>query len=159
MADVSPFRHATPDDSAGFLLWKLTTLWQRRLALVFDSYGITQTQYAILASLRWFEERHEPTTQALLAEHARLEPMTLSKAIRRLADDGLVTRDQSAEDSRALSVRLTSKGRKLTQKAVVTIEAADAAFFGSLGVRELSTYKALVVKLIEGVAQGLLQRQ
>ena len=152
MADASPFRHATPDESAGFLLWKLTTLWQRRLALVFDSFGITQTQYAILASLRWFAEHHEPTTQALLAEHARLEPMTLSKAIRKLAEDGLVARVQSAEDSRAIVVRLTTKGVRLTQKAVVTIENADAEFFGALNDRQLAMYKGLLVTLIDGAS-------
>ena len=149
MADASPFRHATPDDSAGFLLWKLTALWQRRLALVFDRFGITQTQYAIMASLRWFEGRHE-TTQALIAEHARLEPMTLSKAIRKLAAAGLVTRNPSVADSRAIAVKLTAKGRRLTQQAVVAIENADDEFFGRLTARQLATYKSLVVALIDG---------
>jgi len=150
MADASPFRHATPDDSAGFLLWKLTALWQRKLAQVFDGFGITQTQYAIMASLRWFEEHREPTTQALIAEHARLEPMTLSKAIRKLEDDGLVARGQSATDSRAITVRLTAKGRNMTQKAVVAIESADDEFFGQLDAQQLATYKSLMVALIDG---------
>ncbi|MEP7001989.1 MAG: MarR family transcriptional regulator [bacterium] len=150
MADASPFRHATPDDSAGFLLWKVTALWQRRLALVFDGFGITQTQYAIMASLRWFEENREPTTQALIAEHARLEPMTLSKAIRKLEDDGLVVRAQSPMDSRAITVRLTTKGHNMTQKAVVAIESADDEFFGRLDAQQLATYKSLLVSLIDG---------
>ena len=72
MSDQSPFKHAKADDSAGFLLWKLTALWQRKLRVVFDGFGITQTHYALLASLRWFEEHREPTTQALLARHARI---------------------------------------------------------------------------------------
>jgi MarR family transcriptional regulator for hemolysin len=150
LADTSPFRYATPDDSAGFLLWKLTALWQQKLALVFDSFGITQTQYAIMASLRWFEEHHEPTTQTLLAEHARLEPMTLSKAIRKLEERDLVVREQSVADSRAVAVRLTAKGRKLTQKAVIAVETADDEFFGRLSARQLETYKTLVVALIDG---------
>jgi MarR family transcriptional regulator, transcriptional regulator for hemolysin len=152
MADASPFRHATPDDSAGFLLWKLTALWQRQLALVFDGFGITQTQYAIMASLRWFEENREPTTQSLIAEHARLEPMTLSKAIRKLEDEGLVARGQSAADSRAITVRLTARGRHMTQKAVVAIETADDAFFGRLDAQQLATYKTLMIALIDSGA-------
>ena len=149
MVDESPFRHAEADDSPGFLLWKVTALWQGTLATVFADFGITQTQYAILASLRWFEEHREPTTQSLLAEHARLEPMTLSKAIRRLEADGFVARDQSAEDSRAIAVRLTTKGRRLTQQAVVAIENSDAKFFGALSDRQLAMYKGLVVALID----------
>jgi MarR family transcriptional regulator for hemolysin len=150
MNDPSPFKHMKADDSAGFLLWKLTALWQRKLGLVFDGLGITQTHYAILASLRWFEEHREPTTQALLAKHARIEPMTLSKAFRRLEDNGLVVREQSAVDSRAITVRLTAKGRKLTQKAIVAVEDVDDEFFGRLSGSALTRYKSLVVALIDG---------
>ena len=150
MNDRSPFRHPKADDSAGFLLWKLTALWQRKLGVVFDGFGITQTHYAVLASLRWFEERREPTTQALLAKHARIEPMTLSKAFRRLEDNGLVIREQHAVDSRAITVRLTAKGRRLTEKAIVAVEDADDEFFGRLSGPALARYKSLVVALIDG---------
>ncbi|MDQ6830932.1 MAG: MarR family transcriptional regulator [Gemmatimonadota bacterium] len=152
MSDASPFKHTKADDSAGFLLWKLTALWQHRLGLVFGDFGITQTQYAILASLRWFEQAGVPTTQAVLAEHARIEPMTLSKAIRKLADDGLVVREQSNADSRALAVKLTAKGRRLTERAIIAVESADDEFFGRLSERRLETYKSLVVALIDGNA-------
>jgi DNA-binding MarR family transcriptional regulator len=105
VGDESPFRYAEADDSPGFLLWKITALWQQTLAGVLGHFGITQTQHAILASLRWFEERRKPATQADLAEHAKLEKMTLSKAIRRLEGDGLVKRAQSSSDGRATQVR------------------------------------------------------
>jgi MarR family transcriptional regulator for hemolysin len=161
MPDASPFKYAKADDSAGFLLWKLTALWQRKLGGVFAGFGITQTQYAMLASLRWFEEHGEATTQALIATHARIEPMTLSKAFRKLEDAGLVVRKQSPVDSRAITIRLTSKGRTLTQRAVVAVEAADDEFFGRLNEGQLKTYKSLVLALIEGNAvpvEGLLAR-
>jgi MarR family transcriptional regulator for hemolysin len=148
--DQSPFKHAKADDSAGFLLWKLTALWQRKLGVVFEAFGITQTHYAILASLRWFEEHREPTTQALLAKHARIEPMTLSKAFGRLEKNGLVVREQSALDSRAITVLLTAKGRKLTRKAIVAVENVDDEFFGRLSRPALTRYKSLVVALING---------
>ena len=149
-ADASPFRYARADDSAGFLLWKLTALWQRKLDHVLAGFSITQTQYAILASLRWFEERREPTTQSLLAKHARIEPMTLSKAFRNLEEYRLVVRTPSTRDSRAISVRLTTSGRRLTQKAVVAVEDADEEFFGRFTEAELQMYKSLVLALIDG---------
>lgn len=153
MADPSPFRHADADDSPGFLLFKLTSLWQRRLARVFDAFGITQTQYAILASLRWHEEQGRPTTQVGLAEHAHIEPMTLSKAIRKLEADGLVAREPSPADSRAIAVRLTEGGRALAERAVRAIEAADDAFFGRLDAQQLAVYRALVMTLVGGNAE------
>ena len=148
MADTAPFRHADADASPGFLLWKVTALWQRRLAALLESFGITQTQYAILASLRWLEERQQPTTQTDLAQHAKLEKMTLSKAIRRLEADGLVRRTPSSSDGRATQVRLSAKGRKLTDAAIVAVEAADDAFFASYSAAELATYRESMIALI-----------
>ena len=150
----SPFRHAKADDSPGFLLWKLTALWQQRLAQVLDVHGITQTQYAILASLRWFEEQGEPPTQAHLAEHTRIDKMTLSKALRRLESQKLVKRTPSRDDSRAMQVGFTAKGSKLIPQAVRDIESADAAFFGRLDLRQLATYQALTAALITANSRG-----
>ena len=146
----SPFKHGEADASPGFLLWKITALWQRKLALVLGGLGITQTQYAIIASLRWFEQQHEPPTQAHLVEHARIEKMTLSKAIRKLEEAGLLQRDPSPHDSRAVHVRFTAKGRKLVQKAVLAVEDADDAFFAALTPGQLAQYKAVARSLIAG---------
>lgn len=144
----SPFKHATPDDSPGFLLWKITALWQKKLAELLGGFGITQTQYAILASLKWFEEHGEPTTQTHIAEHAKIDRMTLSKAIRKLENDGLVLREQSSTDSRAVNVRFSNKGKKVIQKAVVAIEKADDDFFSCLTEKQLNVYKALTISVI-----------
>lgn len=148
MAEASPFKHVKPDDSAGFLLWKITALWQRKLAEVLDEFGITQTQYAMLASLKWFDEKSEPTTQAHLVEHAKIDKMTVSKAIRNLEADGLVLREQSSIDSRATNVRFTPKGKKIIQKAIVAIEIADDDFFSGLSDKQLEIYKSLTLSVI-----------
>jgi len=153
MSDRSPFKHAEADDSAGFLLWKITALWQRKVAETLGEFGITQTQYAILASLKWFEEKREPPTQAHLVEHAKIDKMTVSKAIRNLERDGLVAREQSAADNRATNVRFTAQGRKIIQRAVVAVENADDAFFSCLTAHELATYKFLTRSIIAGVPQ------
>jgi DNA-binding MarR family transcriptional regulator len=148
MPESSPFKYEKADDSAGFLLWKITALWQRKLSEVLGEYGITQTQYAMLASLRWFEEQKEPTTQAHLVEHAKIEKMTVSKAIRKLEEDGFVVREQSSSDSRATNVRFTTQGRKVIQKAIVAIENADEEFFSCLTEKQLATYKSLTSSVI-----------
>lgn len=148
MRDSSPFRYEKADDSAGFLLWKITVLWQRKLAEVLGEFGITQTQYAILASLKWFEEKKEPITQAHLVKHTKIDKMTVSKAIRRLEEDGLVVREGSSTDSRATNVRFTAPGRKVIQKAIVAIENADEVFFSCLTEKQLEAYKSLTSAVI-----------
>ena len=148
MADPSPFKHANPDDSPGFLLWKITALWQKKLADVLGVFGITQTQFAILASLRWLNENGKPSTQVHIAEHAKIDRMTLSKAIRKLEKDGFVLRVQSSTDSRAIDGQFAAMGKSVIQKAVVAIEQADDDFFSCLNEQHLETYKALMVTVI-----------
>jgi DNA-binding MarR family transcriptional regulator len=150
MAENSPFQHNKADDSPGFLLWKLNALWQARLGETFRGYGITQTQYAILASLRWLEHTGEPTTQTQLARHAKIDKMTLSKAIRRLEQADLIERANSATDNRATNVSLTMQGRELTHKAVIAIETDDETFFSALSAEERETFKFLTLRLIHG---------
>lgn len=148
MPDTSPFRYDKADDSAGFLLWKITLLWQRKLSATLDAFGITQTQYAILASLRWFGEKGEPATQTHLVEHAKIDKMTLSKAVRRLEKNGLVSREGSSSDSRATAVRFTARGRKTIERAIVAIEDADETFFSTLTAKQLETYRSLTRSVI-----------
>ena len=148
MSESSPFKYAEADDSAGFLLWKITALWQRKLSEVLGRFNLTQTQYAILASLRWFEEKKEPTTQTHLVEHAKIDKMTVSKAVRKLEQAGLVCRGRSFSDSRATNVQFSSKGRKVVKKAIAAVENADEDFFSCLSKKQIDAYKFLTLAVI-----------
>lgn len=148
--ESSPFKHDKADDSPGFLLWKLIAFWQGKLAGVFGEFGITQTQYAILASLLWCEQQDEPPTQARLVEHTKIDKMTLSKAIRKLEESGLVHREPSTTDTRAIQVRFTFAGRKLIHRAIIAVERADDEFFSCLTEQQLESWKALAISIIAG---------
>lgn len=148
--ETSPFKHEAADDSPGFLLWKLIALWQGKLASVFAEFSITQTQYAILASLLWFEQQHKPPTQARLVEHAKIDKMTLSKAIRKLEESGLVRREPSDTDTRAIQVRFTPNGRKLIYQAIIAVEHADDEFFSCLTEHQMASWKTLAISILAG---------
>ncbi len=76
--------------------------------------------------------------------------MTLSRAIRKQEESGRVERATATSDGRAVTVRLSTKGRRLTQRVVVAVENADEASFGRLTPRDLATYKALTAALVGG---------
>ena len=148
MSDRSAFQYEKADDSAGFLLWKITALWQQRIVAVLSRFEITQTQYAILASLKWFEENNEPATQAHLVEHTKIDKMTVSKSIRKLVEAGLVLRSRSTADTRALDVEFTALGKKQIGKAIVAVENADEEFFSCLAKEQLTAYRSLMISVI-----------
>lgn len=146
---MSSFKYKKADESPGFLLWKITSLWQKRLEEIFSEFGITQTQYAILASIKWFEETKTDITQGLLVEHTKIEKMTLSKAIRGLEEKKFLKREKSEVDSRAMEIHFTASGKEKTIRVIQEVEEADDQFFSILGKEEIKTYKALTVKIIE----------
>jgi DNA-binding MarR family transcriptional regulator len=148
--ESSPFQHDKADDSPGFLLWKIVAIWQRKLAGIFNEFSITQTQFAILASLLWFEQQNNPPTQTALVEHAKIDKMTLSKAIRKLEEGGLVHRKSSKMDTRTIQVQFSATGRKLIHEAIKAVERADNEFFSCLSERELESYKALTISIVNG---------
>ncbi len=149
MVKKTSFKHKRADDSAGFLLWKITSLWQNKLSTVLSEFDINQTQFAIMASLKWFEEHNEEATQAHLVEHSKIEKMTVSKSIRNLESKNLISRAKSKTDARAISIKFTKEGTKIINKAIVTIELADDDFFSSLSSQELKQYKSVVAKVVE----------
>ncbi|HSZ71606.1 MAG TPA: MarR family transcriptional regulator [Cytophagaceae bacterium] len=121
------------EDSSGFLLWQVTTLWHRGIKKVLDRIDLTHPQFVILASLLWLSRQNESVTQIDLSQHSKIDPMTTSTIIRTLERKQLIKRKEHDTDTRAKSVVLTSAGVKVTRQAVKIIEKFDTQFFNKLG--------------------------
>jgi DNA-binding MarR family transcriptional regulator len=125
-----------PDESPGFLLWRVTLRWQRAMAGALRPIGLTHVQFVLLASAWWLTRvAGEKPSQRRLAEHAATDPMMTSQVLRALESRGLVTRAADPHDSRALRLAVTEVGARLAVEAVRVVEAADAEFFKAAGDR------------------------
>jgi DNA-binding MarR family transcriptional regulator len=122
-----------PEESAGFLLWQTSMLWQRRVRAALEPLDLTHAQFVLLASATWLERRGAPATQVEIATHAKADVMMTSQVLRTLEGRGLVSRQPSAVDSRAKDVVVTASGRALVGRAIKVVEAVDEAFFEPLG--------------------------
>lgn len=132
----SSFGFEKPEDSLGFLLWQITTTWQRAIKKALDPFGINHPQFVIMASLLWFQEKKQISTQVMIANMTGLDKMTVSAAVRTLLSLEYVTRAEHKTDTRAKTVQLTASGKKLIAKMVPIIEGVDAEFFGILSAKE-----------------------
>jgi DNA-binding MarR family transcriptional regulator len=81
---------------------------------VLEPMGLTHPQYLVMLAL-WGAE---PVSVKDLSGMLQLEPATLSPLLKRLEAAGLLRRDRSAHDERALAVALTDKGRALRKEAL-----------------------------------------
>lgn len=128
----SSFGFKNPEDSPGFLLWQTTMAWQRLLKNALEPYDISHAQFVILAVVLWFEETRQSPIQSAIVNKTKLDKMTVSKSLKKLAVEGLIERNEHAHDTRAKSVYLTGKGKTLIKKLVPIVEGIDHEFFGAI---------------------------
>ncbi|MEO8515108.1 MAG: MarR family transcriptional regulator, partial [Flavobacterium sp.] len=118
-----------PEESSGFLLWQVTNLWQRQIKKALEQYGITHSQFVLMASIHWLTLHEQEVTQIILSAHTKIDPMTTSTVLRTLQQKNLIQRQEHATDTRAKLVALTEEGKIIIKKAVVTVEKFDKEFF------------------------------
>ena len=80
--------------------------------------GMTRAQWAVLLRL----ERHEGLKQSDLAELLDLQPITLTRLVDRLCDNGLIERRADPNDRRAKRLYLTPLARPLLDRVVDHVE-------------------------------------
>ncbi|QKC81012.1 MarR family winged helix-turn-helix transcriptional regulator [Mesorhizobium sp. NZP2077] len=122
-------RFSGPSESPGLLLWRTTMRWQRVMTAALAPLDLTHVQFVLLASAMWLGRNGEPPNQVQLAAQAGTEVKMTSDVVARLEAKGLIAREVDPRDSRAKVIRITPTGTAAAQRAIVAVEAADAAFF------------------------------
>jgi len=140
---VAVTRFSGPDESPGFLLWRVTLAWQRAMRAALAPHDLTHVQFVLLASLWWLEGHSGPPSQQRLAEHAGTDPMMTSQVLRKLADRDLISREVDPSDTRARLLSLTEPGKALVSRAMKDVEDADAAYFAGLGSQHQAFVRGL----------------
>lgn len=142
------------EDSSGFLLWQVTTLWQRSLKKALDKHNLTHAQFVLLASLMWLSRQQEMVMQIDLSNHSKIDPMTTSTVLRTLQEKGFLGRQEHVTDTRAKVVVLTDSGIKVVKQAIKTVEDFDREFFSSLNTKRGDFNKHLLKIIQANVDSG-----
>ncbi|MCK6602995.1 MAG: MarR family winged helix-turn-helix transcriptional regulator [Bacteroidetes bacterium] len=143
------FSYQKAEESSGFLLWQVTNLWQREIRKTLEPFGLTHSQFVLMASIHWLSLHQQDVTQILLSGHTRIDPMTTSTVLRSLQAKGLVIRTEHPVDTRAKTVGLTEEGIRITRLAVVAVEKFDREFFSVLEP-ELENFHSGIKQLMKG---------
>jgi DNA-binding MarR family transcriptional regulator len=122
-------RFPGPQASPGFALWRDFMRWQRGVNAALRPFGLTQPQFAVLATCGWLTREGGVITQQQLVDFLGLDRMHVSQIASRLEAAGLICRAGSARDQRVKTLSLTATGARLLTAALPVAEAHDAAFF------------------------------
>ena len=138
--------HEGPEDSPGFLLWRINMHWRTAIEGVLKPLGLTHPQFVVLATTGWLTRDKKPISQIDIARQAGIDPNTTSQIVRGLERKGLIKRAQKLNE-RNKNPTLTATGTEKLKKALPAVEKADAKFFGILSEKDLKILVTSMAKL------------
>ena len=125
-------------------------LIHRALQLALDIYavetgsdGLTQRQFAVLEAV----SQKSGLTQTDLVRATGIDRSTLADLVARMTTKGLVERERSAIDARAMAVRLSETGAAALEAARPRVEAADKRIMALLPKGKRDGFLALLSDL------------
>ncbi|MCE2983206.1 MAG: MarR family transcriptional regulator [Parachlamydia sp.] len=121
-----------PEESPGFLMWQVSTLWRRQVEAALAKLGLTHAQFVILASVGWLTKEGSQVSQVEIARHCGTDVTMTSQVLRTLERNGYIERKQREGDERSKLPCLTKKGGKAIEQAIPLVESVDAGFFENI---------------------------
>ena len=140
-----PFRSSSQE--AAVALLRTADVLRRRFEEVLAPTEITVQQYNVLRILRGAGESGLPTLE--IAERMIERAPGITRLVDRLEAAGLVARERSSEDRRAVLCRATSKGLALLAGLDDDVDEADDAALGMLTERERRELTRILGKVRE----------
>jgi DNA-binding MarR family transcriptional regulator len=129
------------------LVWRLSMRWRASIDRAITPLGLTNAQYSVLAPLLGLELSGRRPSQRELADFTGLEPLYVSKLARALEQAGLIERAEHPDDSRAVQLTLTDRGREVTAQATERVRGLQDELTGPLGGLDSPATQALITSL------------
>jgi MarR family transcriptional regulator for hemolysin len=118
-------------------------------------FGMTRAKWAVLARL----DRSEGLKQSELADILDLQPITLTRLLDQLCDNGLIERRADPDDRRAKRLYLTPAARPLIARLSDLGEELMQTALAGLDESEVAALLAKLTILKENLRQAVQRRQ
>lgn len=141
------------EDNIGYLLWRITKIWQRERQRALDEFNTTTSQLELLGCIIHLTEiDKKEVTQVLLSQEAGIDPMTTSTILRNLEKKGMVIRTPSKIDTRARIVNITADGLDLFNKALNKLRKEHESLLKDI---DTSSMKILLQKILTKIEENV----
>ena len=135
------------DPCSCFYLRRAARLVTRQYAETMKAAGLKSSQFSILSMI----SHHGRLTITELADKMGLERTSLSRTLRPMAKDGLLSISEEQEKRRRF-IELTKQGKVAYQKALPPWNEAQRQFKKQLGAADLKSLKSLLKRTAELVS-------
>ncbi len=135
--------HAQFADSVGYLLVRTARAHRIAVGRGLAKLGLHPGQELLLAEL-WAAA---PLSQGRLIERLHVEPPTVTKALKRLEQHGLVRRTRAEHDGRIVMIDLTPEGRALESRVRALWEETEEVLLARLSSTDREQARSLLARL------------
>ncbi len=111
-------------------------------------FDLTLTEWRVCASL--LHKAHQRLSE--LAAHTSSEASTMSRTVDGLLTRGLLIRDRSGADARALALSLTAEGVALTQRIVPLAQLYERVALAGMSAAHAEQLRDTLVRLFDNMA-------
>jgi len=119
-----------------------------------SQFGVTRAQWAVLVRL----DRFEGLKQSELAEMLDLQPITLTRLLDRLCDNGLIERRSDPNDRRAKRLFLTAAARPMLEQLGALGEDMMTTALAGVSREAVEQIVAQLAVVKENLRQAIQQR-
>ncbi|WP_020409755.1 MarR family winged helix-turn-helix transcriptional regulator [Hahella ganghwensis] len=117
LADQSRSELLALDNQLCFLLYSSSRMMTALYRPLLEKLGLTYPQYLVLLVMWELEGQSEEVTIKTLGDRLMLDSGTLTPLLKRMEQQGLLSRQRATDDERKVLVRLTDKGTGLKVEA------------------------------------------
>jgi DNA-binding MarR family transcriptional regulator len=114
-----------------------------------EPYKIGSGQYVFLLALN----RNDGISQEELSDDLRIDKATTAKAVKKLIEDGYISRDINAGDKRAYRVFLTDKAKAVLPIVLETIDGWETNLTAGMTWQEKRQMNDLLYRMAENAYQ------
>jgi DNA-binding MarR family transcriptional regulator len=139
------------DNSVGYLVKRAGLLMMQVAERRFEKSSVTFTQWLALIGLSM---QDEPLSATQLSKELCHDMGALTRVIDDLEQRGLVRRERSSTDRRAVEIRITPAGRRLAEEAKVVVVELLNELVGPFSLREVETLISLLRRLCRNLEQA-----
>ena len=111
-------------------------------------FDLSLTEWRVCVALQ--HKTHQRLSE--LASHTATEPSTLSRVVDGLLQRGLLVRDRSGEDARALALNLTAAGRDLTQRVIPLAQLYERVSLAGLTSAQADALRDMLRSIYDNMA-------
>lgn len=129
------------------LMGKTMHLIGKQARMMYAEYDLNKTHSGILFVLY----HRKSMSQKELAKEMNVTPPSITSAIKKMEQDGYITRKADEQDQRVMRLELTEKGNSCIDSIKSVAERMDKKVFEGMNAEEKMLFRRLLLQIIENL--------